>query len=71
LFTTDDLHEVLAQVLKFTVGAVDGCDCASVTLYRHGRIADTVTSNAVAPAGPMVGARCVQPLQRDTQRIQR
>lgn len=48
LFASDDLREVLAQVLKFTVGAVAGCDYASVTLHRPGRMADTVTSDAVA-----------------------
>jgi len=48
LFGNDDLRDVLAQVLKFTVGAVAGCDCASVTLYQHGRVVDTVTSDAVA-----------------------
>ncbi|MEU5727285.1 GAF and ANTAR domain-containing protein [Micromonospora sp. NPDC047738] len=48
LFGNDDLRDTLAQVLKFTVSAVAGCDCASVTLYRHGRVVDTVTSDAVA-----------------------
>jgi GAF domain-containing protein len=48
LFGNQDLHDVLAQVLKFTVGAVAGCDHASVTLHRHGRIVASVTSDAVA-----------------------
>lgn len=48
LFGTDGLREVLAQVLKFTVGAVAGCDRASVTLYQHGLVVDTVSSDAVA-----------------------
>ncbi|NMO55167.1 ANTAR domain-containing protein [Actinoplanes sp. TBRC 11911] len=48
LFGNDDLREVLAQVLKFTVGAVAGCERASVTLYQHGRVVDTVSSDAVA-----------------------
>jgi GAF domain-containing protein len=48
LLGSDDLHGVLAEVVKFTVGAMPGCDCASVTLYRHGRVVDTVTSDAVA-----------------------
>jgi len=48
LFGNDDLPDALAHVLKFTVGAVAGCDCASVTLYRHGHVVDTVTSDAVA-----------------------
>jgi hypothetical protein len=48
LFGNDDLRDVLAQVLKFTVGAVAGCECASVTLYQHGRVVDTVTTDAVA-----------------------
>ena len=48
LFGNDDLRDVLAQVLKFTVGAVAGCDRAGVTLCQHGRVVDTVTSDAVA-----------------------
>lgn len=48
LFGSDDLTDALPQVLKFAVGAVAGCDCASITLWRHGRVIDTVTSNAVA-----------------------
>jgi hypothetical protein len=48
LFGNDDLREALAQVLKFTVEAVPGCDCASITLYRDGRVVATVTSDAVA-----------------------
>jgi hypothetical protein len=48
LFGNDDLSEALAQVLKFTVGAVAGCDCASVRLYRHGPAVDSVASDAVA-----------------------
>jgi hypothetical protein len=48
LFGNEDLREALAQVVKFTVGAVAGCDCASVTLYRHGRVVDTVASGAAA-----------------------
>ncbi|MCU7728909.1 GAF and ANTAR domain-containing protein [Actinoplanes sp. KI2] len=48
LFGNDNLRDVLAQVLKFTVGAVAGCDRASVTLHRHGRVVDTVTTDAVA-----------------------
>ena len=39
---------MLAQVLKFTVGAVAGCDRAGVTLHQHGRVVDTVTTDAVA-----------------------
>jgi GAF domain-containing protein len=48
LFAFDDLRDVLPQVLKFTVSAVAGCDWASVTLWRHERVVDTVTTNAVA-----------------------
>jgi GAF domain-containing protein len=48
LFGSDEVAEVLPQVLKFTTGAVAGCDCASVTLWRHGRVVDTLSSDAVA-----------------------
>ncbi|GGQ85337.1 ANTAR domain-containing protein [Couchioplanes azureus] len=48
LFDNDDLPTALAQVLKLTVAAVAGCDCASVTLVRHGRVVRTVTSDADA-----------------------
>jgi GAF domain-containing protein len=48
LFGNDDLRDALAQVLRFTVAALPGCDCACVTLYQHGRVVDTVTSDAVA-----------------------
>jgi transcriptional regulator with GAF, ATPase, and Fis domain len=48
LFGNDNLRDVLAQMLKFTVGAVAGCDRASVTLYQHGRVIESVTSDAVA-----------------------
>ena len=48
LFGSEELGDVLPQVLKFTVGAVAGCDGTSVTLYRHGRIVDQVASNPAA-----------------------
>jgi GAF domain-containing protein len=48
LFGSDELSDVLPQVLKFTVGAVAGCDWASITLYRHGRVVDELASNATA-----------------------
>jgi hypothetical protein len=48
LFGTEDLRETLAQVLKFTVATVAGCDCASVTLYQHGTVIDAVASDALA-----------------------
>jgi ANTAR domain-containing protein/GAF domain-containing protein len=48
LFSSEDLTEVLSQVLKFSINAVAGCDWASVTLSRHGRVVDTVSSDAVA-----------------------
>lgn len=48
LFGSDQVAEVLPQMLKFTTAAVAGCDCASVTLWRHGRVVDTLSSDAVA-----------------------
>jgi hypothetical protein len=48
LFASEDLTEALPQVLKFAVGTIAGCDCASITLWRHERVIRTVTSNAVA-----------------------
>lgn len=46
LFDNDDLASALARVLKFTVETVSGCDGASVTLVRRGRIVHAVTSGA-------------------------
>ena len=48
LFGSEDLADALPRVLKFALGTVAGCDCASITLWRHGRVIDTVTSNPVA-----------------------
>jgi hypothetical protein len=48
LFGNDNLRDALAEVLKFTVGAVAGCDSAGITLYQHGRVADAMTTDAVA-----------------------
>jgi ANTAR domain len=48
LFSSQDLADVLAQVVRFTVDAVAGCDSASITLYRHGRLVDSVTSDPIA-----------------------
>jgi hypothetical protein len=48
LFDSEELSDVLPQVVKFTVDAVAGCDWASITLCRHGRAVDAVASNAVA-----------------------
>lgn len=48
LFASEDLTGALPQVLKFAVGAIAGCDSASITLWRHERVIDTITSNAVA-----------------------
>jgi hypothetical protein len=48
LFDSDDVGGVLPQVLKFTVGAVAGCDWASITLWRNGRVVGSMTSDAVA-----------------------
>jgi hypothetical protein len=47
MFDSDEV-DVLPQVLKFTVGAVAGCDWASITLWRNGQVVDSVTSDAVA-----------------------
>lgn len=48
LFSTEELNDVLPQVLKFTVDAVAGCDAASITLSRNGQVVGQVTSNAIA-----------------------
>jgi len=40
--------ELLQQVLKFTVGAVPGCEYASVTLWRDARVVETAASHAIA-----------------------
>jgi hypothetical protein len=48
LFDSDDMTDVVSEVLKFTAGAVAGCDRASVTLWRHGRVVDTIATDAVA-----------------------
>jgi hypothetical protein len=48
LFGSNDVAGVIPQVLKFTTGAVAGCDWASVTLWRHGQIVDVVSSDPVA-----------------------
>ncbi|GAA0479054.1 hypothetical protein Ade02nite_40210 [Paractinoplanes deccanensis] len=48
LFDNDDLPAALTRVLKFTVEAVAGCDCASVTLVERGRVVHAVTSGADA-----------------------
>ncbi|BFU45473.1 ANTAR domain-containing protein [Krasilnikovia sp. MM14-A1004] len=48
LFGSDDLSEVLPQVLKFTVDAVAGCDSASITLCRHGQVVDQVATTPAA-----------------------
>jgi len=45
---TDELTDVIPRLLKFSVGAVAGCDWASATLWRHGRAVDTFASAAVA-----------------------
>jgi hypothetical protein len=41
-------EELLHQVLKFTVGAVPGCDYASVTLWRDAHVVETAASHAIA-----------------------
>lgn len=48
LFGSDDLAENLPEVLRFAVGAVAGCEWASVTLWRHDRVAETLATDAVA-----------------------
>lgn len=48
LFGSDDLAENLPEVLRFAVGAVAGCEWASVTLRRHERVAETLATDAVA-----------------------
>ena len=48
LFGSEDVAGVLPQVLKFSTAAVAGCDWASVTLWRHGRVIDVVSTDAVA-----------------------
>jgi hypothetical protein len=48
LFGSEDAAGVIPQVLKFTTGAVAGCDWASVTLWRHGQVIDVVNRDAVA-----------------------
>jgi hypothetical protein len=48
LVGSDELADALPQVLKYTVGAVAGCDWASITLWRRERVVHTVASNAVA-----------------------
>lgn len=48
LFDSEDVTDMVSEVLKFTAGAVAGCDRASVTLWRHGRVVDTMATDAVA-----------------------
>ena len=48
LFGSDDLTDVLPRILKFTVDMVAGCDWASVTLWRHGQVVDTLSHGTVA-----------------------
>jgi len=48
LFAVDDLRKVLADVLGFTVDAVEGCQCSGIVLCRDGRVVDTASSGAVA-----------------------
>jgi hypothetical protein len=48
LFSSEDLNDVLPQVLKFTVDAVAGCDAASITLSRNGQVVGQMASNAIA-----------------------
>jgi len=48
LIASDDLGEVLPQVLKYSVGTVNGCEHASVTLVHSGRSLDTVATSPTA-----------------------
>jgi ANTAR domain/GAF domain len=48
LFGSEDVAGVIPQVVKFTTGAVAGCDWASVTLWRYGQVIDVVSTDAVA-----------------------
>src|SRR6266545_4495618 len=48
LFAVDDLRKVLADVLGFTVDAVEGCQCSGIVLCRDGRVVGTASSGAVA-----------------------
>ena len=50
LFGSDDLADVLSQVLRFTVDAVAGCDWAGVTLLREGRAVGGAATDPVAAA---------------------
>ena len=48
LFGSEELTDVLPQVVKFTVDMVAGCDWASITQWHHERVIDTVASDPVA-----------------------
>jgi len=48
LFGAEDLNQLLPQVLRYSVGAVAGCDWASITLWQHGHVVDSVGTGAVA-----------------------
>jgi GAF domain-containing protein len=48
LFGCQELADGLRRVLKFTVAAVAGCDGASITVWRSGRVVDTLASSAAA-----------------------
>jgi ANTAR domain/GAF domain len=48
LFGSEDVTDAVAQLLTFTNDAVAGCDWASVTLWRHGRVVDTIANGTQA-----------------------
>jgi hypothetical protein len=48
LFAIDDVDQALQRALKFTVDAVSGCHWASVTIYRNGRVDQTIATDPVA-----------------------
>jgi ANTAR domain len=48
LFSAERPDEFLQQVLKFTVGAVPGCDYASVMLWRDAHLVETAASHPIA-----------------------
>jgi hypothetical protein len=48
LFASTELAELLPRVLQFTVKALPGCDHASVTLCRQGKVVDTFSTDEIA-----------------------
>ena len=48
LFGSEQLTDALPHVLKFTVDTVAGCNWASITLWSHERVVDSIASNPIA-----------------------